>query len=189
MKAWGKRRMSLISMILIGINLVDRIAIYAAGGVAMDDFTFTELAKFVVEVGITPALLIAFTVFFIRRASDDDARVKSAYAEAQQKIEDCNKEVRERENVLMAESAKREEILRQEAERRENLIRKEAEKRESILMANQERMLGSMDKITDALSKIELSLNNMEARHESDINRIKDQMDSLEHKIDRMGGR
>ncbi len=184
----GKRKAELVSVTLIGVNLAEKIATYG-GGINMDEFTFAEITKFVVDVGITPALLITFIVFFLRRASDDDTRVKNAYTEAQQKIEDCNREVKERENVLMAESAKREEILRQEAERRENLIRKEAEKRESILMANQDRMLNSMDKITESLSKIELSLNNMEARHESDINRIKDQMDSLEHKIDRMGGR
>ena len=78
--------------------------------------------------------------------------------DAQKKIEDCNREVKERENTLMAENAKREEILRSESEKRENLIRKEAEKRESILMANQDRMLNSMDAITQSLSKIEISL-------------------------------
>ena len=83
----------------------------------------------------------------------------------------------------MAESAKREELIRQEAEKRENLIRKEAEKRESILMANQDRMLNSLDKITDSIAKIEQSLSRMESRHEQDIGQLKGQVQNLENKL------
>lgn len=159
------------------------------GGYQMvEGLTMTEIISYVVDVGLTPVLLILFIVFFIRRASDDDARVKQAYADAQDKIERCNSEVRDRENMLLAESAKREEILRHEAEKRENLIRKEAEKRESILMNNQERMMDSMDRISSSMTKIEKSLSNIESRHEADIKQIQNQMHSLEQKFDRFGG-
>ena len=114
--------------------------------------------------------------------------MKKAYADAQEKIEESSKAIRDREDVLMAENAKREELLRQECEKRENLIRKESEKRESILMANQDRMLNSLDKITESLDKLEKSLSKMETRHEQDIGQIKDQMHNLEFKIDHMGG-
>ena len=148
----------------------------------MDGLTVTEVVKNVVDIGITPVLLIVFIVFFIHRAKDDDTRVKKSNSEAQ-------KAIREREDMLLAESARREELIRQEAEKRENLIRKEAEKRESILMANQDRMLNSLDKITDSIAKIEQSLTKMETRHEQDIKELKNQMHSLEDKItDHKGG-
>ena len=148
----------------------------------MDGLTVTEVVKNVVDIGITPVLLIEFIVFFIHRAKDDDTRVKKSNSEAQ-------KAIREREDMLLAESARREELIRQEAEKRENLIRKEAEKRESILMANQDRMLNSLDKITDSIAKIEQSLTKMETRHEQDIKDLKNQMHSLEDKItDHKGG-
>ncbi len=148
----------------------------------MDGLTVTEVVKNVVDIGITPVLLIVFIVFFIHRAKDDDTRVKKSNSEAQ-------KAIREREDMLLAESARREELIRQEAEKRENLIRKEAEKRESILMANQDRMLNSLDKITDSIAKIEQSLTKMETRHEQDIKDLKNQMHSLEDKItDHKGG-
>ena len=148
----------------------------------MDGLTVTEVVKSVVDIGVTPVLLIIFIVFFIQRTKDDDFRVKKSNADAQ-------KAIREREDTLLAESARREELIRQEAEKRENLIRKEAEKRESILMANQDRMLNSLDKITDSIAKIEQSLTKMESRHEQDIKELKNQMHSLEDKItDQRGG-
>jgi len=184
-----KQKVEKMAAVLIAAEVVSLIAKTNNGGYQMaEGLTVAELISYTVDIGLTPILLILFIVFFIRRANDDDARVKQAYADAQEKIAECNREVRERENTLMAESAKREEILRQESEKRENLIRKEAEKRESILMANQDRMLGSMDRISDSLNKIEASLSKMESRHETDIMQIKDQMHSLEQKIDGIGG-
>lgn len=183
-----KQKVERMAVVLIAAEVISLIAKTNNGGYQMEGLTLAEIISYTVDVGLTPILLILFIVFFMRRANDDDARVKQAYADAQKKIEECNKEVRERENTLMAESAKREEILRQESEKRENLIRKEAEKRESILMANQDRMLGSMDRISDSLNKIEASLSKMESRHETDIMQIKDQMHSLEQKIDGIGG-
>jgi hypothetical protein len=191
-----QRKAEMMSVLLVAANLADNILRRNFGGDQMNgmllasasDIGFATIMENIVNVGITPVLLVVFIVFFIRKANDDDARVKKAYEEAQTKIDESNKTVREREDTLMAESAKREEILRQEAEKRESLIRKEAEKRESILMANQDRMLDSMDKITDSLGKIEVSLNKMESRHEQDIAQLKDQMNSLEHKMDHIGG-
>lgn len=142
----------------------------------------------IADAGMTLFLAVVLLVFFIWRAKDDDAKVKKAYTDAQKEIEKSNKAIRDREDVLMAENAKREELLRQECEKRENLIRKESEKRESILMANQDRMLNSLDKITESLDKLEKSLSKMETRHEQDIGQIKDQMHNLEFKIDHMGG-
>ena len=167
-----RHKAEMISITLVAAEVGSSLAKYSNGGYNMDGLTIAEVLKNIVDIGITPVLLVIFIVFFIRRANDDDARVKQAYSDAQKKIEDCNREVKERENTLMAE----------------NVIRKEAEKRESILMANQDRMLNSMDAITQSLSKIEISLNKMESRHEQDITQLKDQMDVLEHKIDHMGG-
>ncbi len=154
------------------------------GGI--ENLAYSEAGKWVAELGVSIALLLVFVFYFVRKSISDDKRVNKAYDDAQQKIADCDKQIRERENFLLAESAKREEIIRQESEKRENLIRKEAEKRESILMANQDKMVDSMREITVSLSKIETSLNKMETRHETDIRQIKAQMETMEGKIDRI---
>ena len=52
----------------------------------MDGLTVTEVVKNVVDIGITPVLLIVFIVFFIHRAKDDDTRVKKSNSEAQKAI-------------------------------------------------------------------------------------------------------
>lgn len=156
----------------------------ATGGI--ENLAFSEAGKWAVELGVSAVLLLIFVFYFIRKSISDDKRVNKAYDDAQQKIADCDRQIRERENYLLAESAKREEIIRQESEKRENLIRKEAEKRESILMANQDKMVDSMREITVSLSKIEISLNKMESRHETDIRQIKEKMENMEDKIDRI---
>lgn len=153
---------------------------------AVEGITFSESAKLLVDLGVAVFFALIFVFYFIHKAISDDKRVNKAYSEAQEKIKDCDRQIRERENFLLSESAKREEIIRQESEKRENLIRKEAEKRESILMANQDRMVDSMREITVSLSKIENSLNKMESRHETDIRQIKAQMETMEGKIDRI---
>ncbi|MCM1193353.1 MAG: hypothetical protein NC123_16365 [Butyrivibrio sp.] len=152
----------------------------------IENLAFSESGKWVAELGVSIVLLLIFVFYFIRKSISDDKRVNKAYDDAQEKIAACDRQIRERENYLLSESAKREEIIRQESEKRENLIRKEAEKRESILMANQDRMVDSMREITASLSKIETSLNKMESRHETDIRQLKDQMETMEGKIDRM---
>ncbi|MDD3137707.1 MAG: hypothetical protein PHX08_01880 [Lachnospiraceae bacterium] len=132
----------------------------------MDGLTISEIIKYAVDVGMTPILLIVFVVFFINKAKDDDEKIKDAYTDAQVQMEKNSKAIREREDMLMAESAKREEIIRSESEKRECLIRREAEKRESILMSNSDRMLDSLGAITNSLQKIENAFSKMEYRLE-----------------------
>lgn len=152
----------------------------------IENLAFSESGKWVAELGVSIVLLLIFVFYFIRKSISDDKRVNKAYDDAQEKIAACDRQIRERENYLLSESAKREEIIRQESEKRENLIRKESEKRESILMANQDKMVESLREITTSLSKIEVSLNKMESRHETDIRQIKAQMETMEGKIDRI---
>lgn len=167
---------------LSAVNAVVKIADSTAvnGGNRMD-ISFTEIVKNAIEMGLVPVLLILFVMFFIRRAKDDDSKVKQAYESAQKNIEENNKILREREDYLLAESAKREEIIRQEGERREKIIRHEAEKRESILMASQDRMMGNLDTIANSLSKMEgafgkfeVAFSNMEYR----LNKIEGKVSS-----------
>lgn len=167
------------------------MALYQLGHVLatvgdIENLALSESGKWVAELGVSIVLLLIFVFYFIRKSISDDKRVNKAYDDAQEKIAACDRQIRERENYLLSESAKREEIIRQESEKRENLIRKESEKRESILMANQDKMVESLREITTSLSKIEVSLNKMESRHETDIRQIKAQMETMEGKIDRI---
>lgn len=184
-----QRKIKLSAVVLVAGQLLDKIVRYSNGGLVMEELTLATIIQFVVDIGLTPVLLVIFIVFFLRKSKDDDARVQTAYTDSQKSIESINQSSRERENTLMSEFAKREELLRQESEKRENILRKEAEKRENILMCNQERMVESMNAISTSLSKIETTLSKMESRHESDINGLKQEMQSITHKIDKMDGR
>lgn len=143
-------------------------AVNAAGAVAAagTEMTAAELIKNIVDVGITPVLLIVFILYFIQKSKNDDARVAAAYEESQKKISETNDIIAQRERQLLDESARREELIRQEAEKREALIRKESEKRESILMTNMERMVRSMDDITKTMKTIDQSFDKVQKRLE-----------------------
>lgn len=137
-----------------------------AAGAAAPEMTVTELAKNIVDIGITPVLLLAFVVYFIRKSRDDDRRVNAAYEEAQKKIAETNDVISQRERQLTEENARMVELIRTEAERRESLIRKESEKRESILMGNMERMVQSMEEITRSMRNIDQSFAKINERLE-----------------------
>ena len=127
----------------------------------MPDMTTMEVIKEIIDIGITPVLLLIFVCYFINKSKGDD-----------QRVEDTVKSAREREDMLIAENAKREELLRQESEKRENMLRKEAEKRESMLMLNMEKITDSMNSITKTLDKMESSFSRVEKRLEKIENKI-----------------
>lgn len=139
--------------------------------------TFTDIMGVVGNTGVSIVLLIMFVFYVLKKAQTDDKRVADAqeasrkaiadtYAEAQAKIDEANKAVREREDILIENSMKREEILREESRKREDLLRKESEKRESILMLNQDRMMENMKSITEALNDIKGSFSGIDSRLE-----------------------
>ena len=173
---------------MIALSGVVNVAAIAGTVTGAEDLSASSIVEYVIKLGVETALLVLFVVVFIKRTQSDSERVEKANQDSRKQLEAVIQQNREREKTLMSESAKREEILRAEAEKRETMLRREAEKRESILMANQDRMVDSMGQITKSLAKIEVSLNKMEARHESDINQIKDKMQKMDSKIDRMGG-
>lgn len=152
---------------IIGAVVID-VAVSAASAVASvgQELTMSELVGNIVDIGITPALLIVFILYFISKSKNDDARVAAAYAESQKKISETNEIISQRERQLTEENARREELIRQEAEKREALIRKESEKREAILMGNMERMVQSMDNITKTMQNIDQSFQSVNARLE-----------------------
>ncbi|MCX4341415.1 MAG: hypothetical protein OSJ72_17450 [Lachnospiraceae bacterium] len=143
----------------------------------------TETINLIGNVGVTVVMLVIFVGYVLQKAKNDDKRVTeaqqaavetvtAAYTDAQAKIEEANRAIREREDILMESSMEREEILRKESEKREELIRKESEKRESILMLNMDRITESMDSITKALNKIENSFSGIDRRLEKIEERI-----------------
>ena len=159
------RKMQTVAALIMIAHTVQTVERIAAGRGYME-MTVAEMLKQVVDIGITPVLLVVFVYYFLRKSKEDDRRVNLAYENAQQKIEESNTVIREREDMLIASNEKREEMIRQEAEKRENLIRQEAEKRESVLMLNMDRQLDSMNAITKSLTKMETAFTKMENRLE-----------------------
>lgn len=112
--------------------------------------------KAILEIGVTPALLLAFILYFFDR---DRRRDKQ--------LDDMNASFKERENLMIAESARREEIMRTEAEKREKIMRQEAEKRECTLMRTIEGFSRTMEKISDAMGEMKNAFTQMECKIES----------------------
>lgn len=134
---------------------------------------FNQIGNF----GVSVVMLVLFAGYVLQKTRNDDKRVAktqdaamqavtSAYNDAQKKIEEANRAIREREDILIRNNMEREEILREESKKREELIRKESEKRESILMLNMERITGSLDSITKALNDIQGSFSGVDRRLE-----------------------
>lgn len=142
-----------------------------------------ETINLIGNVGVTVVMLVIFVGYVLQKAKNDDKRVTdtqqaaidattAAYNDAQAKIEEANRAIREREDILLNSSMEREEILREESRKREELIRKESEKRESILMLNMERITASMGDITKALNEIKESFSGIDRRLEKIEERV-----------------
>lgn len=145
--------------------------------------TMAEIMGFIENNSVELFMLVVFTSYILQKAKNDDKRVtevqqaaidttKAVYNDAQEKIEEANRAIREREDILLASSMEREEILREESRKREELIRKESEKRESILLLNMERITASMGEITRALDEIKKSFSGIDRRLEKIEERV-----------------
>lgn len=143
----------------------------------------TEIINLIGNFGVAVVMLVIFVGYVLKKARNDDKRVADtqadamksvtvAYKDAQGKIEEANRVIREREDILIRNNMEREEILREESKKREELIRKESEKRESILMLNMERITDSLDSITKALSDIQGSFSGVDRRLEKIEERV-----------------
>ena len=111
-------------------------------GVSMMDAGTLETLKQVIDVGITPVLLLVFVYYFINKSKGDDKRVNAAYRETQEKIEKMTSSARMHEDAMAAENARREEML------------------------NMEKITVSMDSITRTLDRMENSFSGIESRLE-----------------------
>lgn len=178
------KHLQVVAVLMMGLETCKLLSAAVQIGGTMEGMTVAEAMKVVVEVGITPALLLIFVVFFLRKSNEDDAKVKEAYENAQETLSSNNKAVRDREDYLISESMKREDIIRQEAEKREKLIRQEAEKRENILMVSQDRMLDSLDSIAKSLARMEGAFCKMEAS----FAKMENRMDKIERKVSEGNG-
>lgn len=160
----NKKGMNITALLLMATTVIQTGEAIMEAQAGMDTI---DVIKQIIDVGITPVLLLVFVFYFINKSKTDDKRVEDANQNASSKIDETIKASREHEEVMLAESAKREEMLRQEAERRENMLRKEAEKRESILMLNMEKITDSMTSMTKTMDRMESAFSGIEKRLEN----------------------
>lgn len=160
----NKKGMNITALLLMATTVIQTGEAIMEAQAGMDTI---DVIKQIIDVGITPVLLLVFVFYFINKSKTDDKRVEDANQNASSKIDETLKASREHEESMLAESAKREEMLRQEAERRENMLRKEAEKRESILMLNMEKITDSMTSMTKTMDRMESAFSGIEKRLEN----------------------
>lgn len=173
MKDKNRKGMNITALLLMATTVISTLQAIMEAQADMDTM---EAIKQIIDIGITPVLLLIFVYYFINKSKNDDKRVEESYQEAQSKIDETIKTSREHEDLMASENAKREEMLRQEAERRENILRKESEKRESILMLNMEKITDSMTSMTKTMDRMESAFAGMEKR-----------LENIEYKIEEGG--
>ena len=66
-----------------------------------------EIIKFVIDIGITPVLLLVFVKYFIAQDEKRAEQVQEEYKKSQEKAETIEKASKEREQLLMTESKRR----------------------------------------------------------------------------------
>lgn len=132
----------------------------------MMDLGTAELIKFIIDIGITPVLLVVFVRYFIKQDEKRQQGIREEYDKAQRRIEEIEKVAKEREAIMLAAAREREALIQSEATRRENLIRKEAEKREGILMINLERITDTMGDISKSMQDIQTNIGKIDDRIE-----------------------
>lgn len=169
----NKKGMNISALLLMTTTVISSLEAIMEVQSGMDAM---ETIKQIIDIGITPVLLLVFVYYFINKSKNDDKRVEESFQDAQAKIDEVIKTSREHENLMTAENAKREEMLRQEAERRENMLRKESEKRESILMLNMEKITNSMTSMTKTMDRMESAFAGIEKR-----------LENIEYKIEEGG--
>ena len=138
---------------------------------------YTALLGKIIEIGITPALLIVFVLYFLKREGRREEQQEDQLVKRderwQKELETSNASFKELVNVLLAEGTRREEIMRSEAEKREKIMRQEAEKREAALMRtvdgfsqSTEKICETMDEMKKAFIQMEVRLKNIENKTE-----------------------
>lgn len=132
----------------------------------MEGATFAAATAAADNIGIIAVLLLIFAGYFIWRSKEDIKRQDAEKKKHQEDLENLNKRLSEREDMLINQSKEREEMLRSDADRREKLLREESAKRESILMVNMERIANSIDNITKTLGKMESRLDRIDRKLE-----------------------
>lgn len=123
-----------------------------------------EIVRLIIDIGITPVLLLLFVRYFLSQDEKRAAQVQEEYRKAQERIEDAEKDARERESLLLAEAQRREDLIRTDALEREKLIRRENEKREGVLLTSLERVTSTMDKISTSMQDIQGTIARMDER-------------------------
>jgi len=98
----------------------------------------------IMEIGITPALLIVFVKYFL----DINKQQSLAF--------------REQAKSLFSESLRREELIKEEASKREAILRQESAKRESCLLLNIEKLGSTFEKIAGAMDTMNKSAQHIE---------------------------
>lgn len=129
----------------------------------------STLISAILELGLTPALLILFVFYFLKRDKHRDEQLEATNKSRDDKLDAIRQSFREREQFLVAEGVRREEAMRSESVNREQLIRQEAEKRENALMRiidshnnNMEKVCGTLDEVKNTLMQMEFRFKSIE---------------------------
>ena len=107
----------------------------------------------VIEIGITPTLLLTFVLYFLKRDNRHDKQ-----------LDDLKQNFKEQITTLLAEGVRREEIMRTEAEKREAIMRGESERRDVMFSKSIDSLDTTMEKMSDCMDDMKKAFLQMDFR-------------------------
>ena len=122
---------------------------------AMD---YVQILEIITYIGILPAILISFMVFFFKKERKRDEQMAVKEDMLRKEMQASNDTFRRLVDSHLVEGVRREELMRGESEKRENIIRQEAEKREAMLMRTIDGFSDSMEKLSDTMGEMSKTL-------------------------------
>ena len=113
----------------------------------------TGLISMIVEMGLTPGLLVIFIIFFFKQ----DKRRDEQYDKIRENF-------KSQMDGILAESIRREEKMRIESEKREQIMRQESERREVMITRSIDGLNNTMAKMSDCMSDMKEAFIQMDMR-------------------------
>jgi len=119
---------------------------------------YAQILEIVTALGIVPAILVAFMVFFFKKEKKRDEHMAAKEELLREEMRISNDTFRKLVDSHLAESIRREELMRRESEKREDIIRGEADKREAMLMRTVDGFRESMVKLSNTMGEMSKTL-------------------------------
>ena len=121
---------------------------------------FAALVSAIIELGITPTLLLVFILIYFKREKRQDKQYDELRAHFKERVDSLLAEGVRREDIMRTEFAKREQTMRNESSRREEMFARSIDNLDSTMV----KISKCMDDMNKAFFQMDFRLQNIEGK-------------------------